>query len=52
MTEGMPFEVDLWSMKNTTAEGADCFKEQKMSIMFTSLNIVCGRVKLLDGWRR
>lgn len=32
MTEEMSFEIDLRSMKNTTAGGEDCFKEQKMSI--------------------
>lgn len=41
----MPLEVDPWSVKNTTADagwrgGADCFKEVKMSIPRSCLNVV------------
>lgn len=40
MTEEMSLEVDLWSMENATAGGVDCFKELKMSIPCSALNIV------------
>lgn len=58
MTEEMSFDIDLRSMKNTTARGANCFKEQKMSIptvhCFEYFKVVGGRGRetLLDGLRR
>lgn len=52
MTEEMSFEIDLWSGRNTTAGGADSFKEQKMSIptvhCFEYFKVVGERRCLMD----
>lgn len=48
----MPFQIDLWSMKNTTTGWADSFKGQKMSLFtvycFEYLKVVAERRCLMD----
>lgn len=52
MTEEMSSQIDIWSMKDTTARGADGFKEQKMSILtvhcFEYFKVVGERSCLMD----
>lgn len=52
MTEEMSFQIDLWSVRNTTARGADSIKELEMSIptvhCFEYFKVVGERSSLMD----